>query len=142
MNFSGCCIIVNNIYSELLRCWVRCQDRLVLDVISACQEIYFSSHICEVVDYVDILVCWYPSGSEIDLHGHEIEAILPVNFVFFPCHYRESPCSSRLKFHPKREISVILNISYVGLLCYIIHSSHYRIVILKDSHRLLIKDVW
>lgn len=52
--------IVYDVRACLLKGVVSCQQSLVLDVISASQEVNLCAHICEVVHEVDVLISGFP----------------------------------------------------------------------------------
>lgn len=62
------------------------------------------------MDDVDIFVCGDPSGSQVDLHGHKIEATFPMNLVLFASDHGEGPGETWILLLSPWQVRVVLNI--------------------------------
>ena len=115
MYLSDSSLVVDNIWTELFICCCLKQS-CILDVISASQKVYFSSHISEVVNNVHIFISCLPMRRESDLHFLKIKALLPVNTIFVACDNWDSPGVLRVSLCTEGEdriVGLIFNIVWL-----------------------------
>jgi hypothetical protein len=91
MQLSCCCVIVKDIRTCLFRSVIGWKKGLILDIVSSSQEVHLSSHVCEVVHKVNITIGRFPMRTQVNLHSHKVQSLLPVNLILLSSHIWHSP---------------------------------------------------